>query len=239
MKSNLAFGLLLFAILFLPAVLAAPKKPDLTIDSLTLSTSSAYEGENVTVTVVTKNIGTAVAGSSTTRVANGNNLYFSVSSLAVGASQTNTFSYTCGTSNVTFTANADYFGVVSESNEGNNQAVRTLECKRRVLPDLIVENISFLEYSFGGNVTFVNVTSVVRNIGNESVGKTTTTRLSGIFGYYDWPTINLAPGQAASYTWLYVCSSAHYFNATADFFDVAVETNEDNNRLSAFIDCII
>lgn len=211
--------------------------PDLIIGSLTLSQSSAFEGEVVTVTVVTNNTGLGNAGASTTRVANGGNHDFSVSALSSGASQTNNFNYTCGASNATFTGTADVFGVVSENNEGNNQLSKVLECKVQQLPDLVIYNITFLEYLDANNTLRVNVTTIVKNIGSATAG-TSTTSTVGI-GTVNFTTPSLTSNQIASHVRDYQCLFAHNFTATADYLNNVAELSESNNQRVTTIDCIL
>jgi subtilase family serine protease len=210
--------------------------PDLIIQSLSFSKNSAYEGEIVTLTVVTKNIGSGTAGESTTRVANGEENNFSVASLAPGVNQSNSFNYTCGASNVTFTATADINSVITESNEANNQQVNTLECRPK--SDLIIDSISFLEYIVA-NKTMVNVTTIVKNNGTSSVSWFYT-RLNTSITYPENAFISgLEPWSSKAVTKIYNCTAAHDFVAIADITGRIPETDETNNQLSTYIDCII
>ena len=209
--------------------------PDLIISSINLSQSSAYEGEVVQVSVTTRNIGTVTAGSSTTRVANGGNNDFSVGALSSGSSQINSFNYTCGTSNVSFTGTADIFGVVSETNEGNNQFTKDLTCLAK--PDLIISNLSFQEYTGENSTNVVNITFYVTNYAS-GVSGNSTTLLLGLIGEYRFtPPIN--PWGSYWMSMKYDCTAAHNFTTTADVFNAVSEKSESNNQEKVFIDCII
>lgn len=210
---------------------------DLIISNLTLSQASAFEGEIVTVTVTTKNNGAGNAGGSTTRVANGGNHDFNVSALSSGSSQVDSFNYTCGTSNVTFTGTADVLSVVSESNEGNNQLTKALECKPNPdLPDLIIENITFLEYTTNSTLR-VTVNITVKNTGVGNAGASTTRAIALTNTSLSTPA--LTSGSSYVHVRDYACTAAHDFTAIADFLAVVTESDEGNNQLTTTIDCVL
>jgi subtilase family serine protease len=209
--------------------------PDLVIQNISFSKNSAYEGETVVVNVRTANQGLASAPSSTTRLITGTSeTFFSIRNLSSGAYQISQLNYTCGVSNVYFTAKADYYNLINESNEFNNVLNSSiLVCKGK--PDLTVSNITYNTY-VRMNVTFANVTSTIKNIGNYSSdnSQALNTRMSSSFAWY---VPALAPGQTASYTEEYACPYSHYYNVTADAAYAIPETNELNNQMSRWISC--
>lgn len=96
-------------------------QPDLVVDSITFTPATPTVGSTVNFTVVVRNAGNAGAGAFTVRLQGaGPSQDRTVSSLAAGASITLNFSLPLSTSPETFTATADVFNQVAESNEGNN-----------------------------------------------------------------------------------------------------------------------
>ncbi|MDD5763517.1 MAG: PKD domain-containing protein, partial [Candidatus Bipolaricaulis anaerobius] len=96
-------------------------RPDLVVDNVTYSPTTPTLGQTVTFQVTVRNQGTASAGSFVLRL-QGVASYqdATVSSLAAGASTMRTFTLPLSTSPETFTATADVFGQVTESDEANN-----------------------------------------------------------------------------------------------------------------------
>lgn len=106
-------------------------KPDLMVSSLTFSeywvntnsTPLLYVGVFVTV----KNQGNGNAGLSTTRTTGLSILDVLTPSLVPGATYSFSRTYACSSAH-TFTATADYFNAVAESDETNNQASTYIDC---------------------------------------------------------------------------------------------------------------
>ncbi|MEN9626735.1 MAG: hypothetical protein RL557_1063 [archaeon] len=104
-------------------------------------------------------------------------------------------------------------------------------------PDYIISNLTFKEYKnlSGGNNTLVNVTSVVKNIGNAAAINSSTTKA---INHYSTPA--LAINQSHSYTYdTYPCNKPFNVTVTADFYNTIAESNEGNNIKTVFIDCVI
>ncbi|RLE28770.1 hypothetical protein DRJ54_05925 [Candidatus Acetothermia bacterium] len=101
-------------------VSAAPQ-PDLVIQNITYSPSSPTVGSTVTFQATVRNQGGAPAGAFYLRLegASGHRNSY-ISGLGAGASHTVTLSLPLSTSPETFTATADYYGQVAESDEANN-----------------------------------------------------------------------------------------------------------------------
>ena len=108
-----------------------PRKSDLMVSNMsfseywvsTNSTSVLY----VDVFVTVKNQGQASAGASYTRTVGLNTAYAPTPSLAPGATYVFVRTYACSSAHA-FTATADYFNAVSESNEANNAASTYVDC---------------------------------------------------------------------------------------------------------------
>lgn len=108
-----------------------PEQPDLVISSLTFNEYTVGNGTNtsvrVTVHAVVKNQGLGMAGASTTRLADLSTTDFFTPSLAAGATHNINKDYAC-TAAHTETVTADWFGVVSETDETNNAASAFIDC---------------------------------------------------------------------------------------------------------------
>ena len=107
--------------------------PDLIVQSLAVSPNPSTLGTQVTLTVTEQNVGTAAAGAhrlsawgnraTAPAVGTSGDSNWDIASLAAGASETRTWSYTPGYAwPRTARARADALGAVAESNEGNNTA---------------------------------------------------------------------------------------------------------------------
>jgi PKD repeat protein len=111
-----------------PVTVTGPvAQPDLVVDAITYSPTTPTLGQTITFQVTVRNQGSASAGSFVLRL-QGVATYqdATVSSLAAGASTTRTFTLPLSTSPETFTATADYYNQVTESDEANNQRQVTI-----------------------------------------------------------------------------------------------------------------
>jgi len=109
-----------------------------------------------------------------------------------------------------------------------------------VYPDLNLSSLSIWEFVDGNgtNATLkVTASSTVKNVGADTAD-VSTTRLEGL-STNDEATPVLKKGQSKTFTKTYNCTAPHTFTATADVNNVLVESNENNNQKSVFIDCII
>ncbi len=96
-------------------------QPDLAIQSITYSPTSPTVGSTLNFRITVVNQGSEAAGAFRVRIAGiGPAAEASLSSLAAGASYTVDLSLPLSTSPETFTATADPYGQVAESNENNN-----------------------------------------------------------------------------------------------------------------------
>ena len=102
-------------------------QPDLVIANITWSPTNPTVGSTVNFTVTVRNQGTTSAGSFVVRLQGvGPSQDRTVSSLGAGSQTNLMFSLPLSTSPETFTATADVFNQVSESDETNNTATRTV-----------------------------------------------------------------------------------------------------------------
>lgn len=107
------------------------RKPDLVVSNLNFSeywvSLNSTQVLYVDVFVTVKNQGRTNAGISTTGTTGLSTLYVTTPSLVPGATYSFKRTYACSSAH-TFTAAADYFNVVSESDETNNQASTYIDC---------------------------------------------------------------------------------------------------------------
>ncbi len=206
----------------------APVLPDLVIQSFTHSPTHPNLGQTITFTVVVRNQGTAPAGSFIVRVQGaGSPSDQSVASLAAGASVTRTFSLPLAASPETFTATADLYNQVAESDETNNtrQVTVTGPVAR---PDLVVTSITWSPTNPTVGST-VNFTVTVRNQGTASAGSFVV-RLQGVGPSQDRTVGSLAAGAQTNLSFsLPLSTSPETFTATADVYNQVAESDEANN----------
>ncbi|RLE29115.1 hypothetical protein DRJ54_05260, partial [Candidatus Acetothermia bacterium] len=130
--------------------------PDLAIQDITYSPATPTVGSTVTFQVTVVNQGAAAAGTFRVRLAGaGPSTEATINSLAAGASRVVSLSLPLSTSPETFTAVADYYGQVAESDEGNNQRQVTITGPTP-LPDLVIQDITYSPATptVGSTVTF-------------------------------------------------------------------------------------
>ncbi|HEC63045.1 MAG TPA: PKD domain-containing protein, partial [Candidatus Acetothermia bacterium] len=208
-------------------VTAAPK-PDLVIQNITYSPSSPAVGSTVSFQVTVKNQGAAAAGAFRIRlVGAGPAVEASLASLAAGASRTVNLSLPLSQSPETFTATADYYNQVAESDEGNNTSQVTV-IGVTPLPDLVIQSVTYSPSSpTVGQVLTFQIT--VRNQGAASAGGFYV-RLQDGGGHQNASLGGLAAG--ASHTValsLPLTASSETFTITADVFGQVSESDEGNN----------
>ncbi len=208
-------------------ITAAPK-PDLVIQNITYSPSSPSVGSTVSFQVTVRNQGAAAAGTFRVRlVGAGPAAEANVGSLAAGASHTVNLSLPLSTSPETFTATADYYGQVAESDEGNNQAQVTVT-GITPLPDLVIQSVTYTPSSptVGQLLTF-QIT--VRNQGGSAAGAFYV-RLSDGGGHQNASLGGLAAGASHTVSLsLPLTAASETFTVTADAFGQVNESDEANN----------
>ena len=201
--------------------------PDLVIQSITHTPTNPTIGSTVTFQVTVRNGGSASAGGFTVRLqGSGPSQDQSVGSLGAGSSVTRTFTLPLSVSPETFTATADVFNQVAESDETNNTDTRVVTALSQA--DLVIQSITHspTNPTIGSTVTF-QVT--VRNGGSASAGGFTV-RLQGSGPSQDRSVGSLAPGSQTNLTFtLPLSTSPETFTATADVFNQVSESDETNN----------
>ncbi|MFH1978624.1 MAG: CARDB domain-containing protein [Candidatus Aenigmatarchaeota archaeon] len=222
-------------------VVSCQPGPDLAIDSITFDPPSAKIGEQVTITVHTKNYGDGSAGTSMTGLAAtvGSPVPTSgsVGSLAAGAGPVSqSFSYTCSNvGTVDFTATADVNSVITETNENNNIYPEQFSCLTNE-PDYIISSISFSDNTPVVEDT-VTVTVNTKNIG----ASTTSQSFTGIRGDAgaDFNVTPLGENEINVITFDFTCltGGAKTIRAEADIYTQITEADETNNILERTLNC--
>jgi PKD repeat protein len=206
----------------------AVARADLVVDAITFSPASPAVGSTVTFQVTVRNQGTAGAGSFVVRLSGaGPSQDQSVASLGAGATATRTFSLPLSTSPETFTATADVYNQVAESNEGNNTRQVTVSGVTP-LPDLVIQDVQYAPASptIGTTITF-QIT--VRNQGGSPAGAFYV-RLTGASGYRNASISGLGAGMSHTVALaLPLSTSPETFTATADVLGQVAESDETNN----------
>ncbi|MEK6855519.1 MAG: CARDB domain-containing protein [Nanoarchaeota archaeon] len=120
----------------------------------------------------------------------------------------------------------------------NGACVSTLN---QTLPDLLISNLNVTKYyKLIGNSTIkrVLVSTTIKNTGNADAGSFNIF-IEGLNFIRDSSYGFLAAGNFVTYTDDYECQYPHLYNVTLDRFNAVSETNENNNKASLFIDCIV
>jgi subtilase family serine protease len=204
---------------------------DLIVQDITWSPPTPSAGETVTFTVTIKNQGIGAAISS--RV-----YYFingvqegsdSVTSILVGSTETETFTWNAEPGSHTIKAVADYNSTVPESNETNNEM--EIVFSGALLSDLIVQNITWSPPtpSAGETVTF---TVTIKNQGTgNSVSSTVRYYIDGLHLTQD-SVSSIAAGNTTTETFTWSAEpGSHNIKAVADYNSVVFESNETNNEM--------
>ena len=205
--------------------------PDLIVKDIARSPETPATGETVTFTVIIKNQGDILAGSSRV-VFYVNDAYQGsalVDSLEPGAITFQTFTWQAQPGSYSISAVVDIDNIIAESNETNNTTTFALSV---LAPDLIIDLISWSPQnpSIGDEVTF-SVT--VKNQGNYRAGASNLDFLinGNSRGYKSLQGID--PGETANetFTWMALAGS-HSFTAVADLLNQVNETDETNNDIT-------
>lgn len=218
---------------------------DLIINSISFNPTNPLVGQEVTVTVVTKNIGTTSTGTSfTTQVFNSTDKYpdIIIPTLAGGASKSNQVKFRC--KNVgTFPIRADadaYDPGVPESNEENNEKTESVTCRDN-RPELFINSFTASKSNprVGEQIT---LTVVVRNTGNvASVASVTNiANSSGTLATQNVPILAAGATDSARNAY-FTCSGLgpQSFTATADSTNTnPTEVSEFNNTKTIGITCM-
>ena len=210
-------------------VLFSALLPDLIIDDITWSLEEPSISDNVGFTVSITNQGSVASGNSTVNFYVDDRYLDSAwtDELDPGTSENVTFFWTAkkGTRNIR--AAITPHGVVTESDETNNEKIVTFSPS---LADLIVQNIAWspAEPSVNDKITF---TVTVKNQGTGDSKKSgVDLRIDSFYmGYRELEGIDADDTTQATFTWR-AEAGLHEIKATADPRDNIPESDESNNE---------
>ncbi|MGB2876864.1 MAG: CARDB domain-containing protein [Dehalococcoidales bacterium] len=203
--------------------------PDLIVEQIAWAPPEPAIGDKVTFTVTVKNQGES--GSDYAHIA-----YFIdddhlssgyVNPISANATDNMTFAWTATAGEHAIRAFIDFTGIVTESDEANNEKVSTLV---PLGPDLIIKSIdwSHNDPAVGETVTF---TVIVENDGSNRAGSS----LLHIYidnnprGYQDIPAIDPGTTVPRTFDWK-VEEGLHTIRAVVDDSNLVAETSEKNNE---------
>ena len=224
-------------------------KPDLVIDSLSVSTTTADINETVFVDVVIRNQGEVDATSfnvdlydnppSTPTAGDSGVFTEQIGGLSMGSSTTVTFQVSWGSnSSHVLIAQIDSFGVITEVSESNNLS-NTANVTVMSQPDLIIESMTASDLSPDTGVP-VTIDIVVKNQGSANASASSLTLydnpapeppLVGQAGGQAQAVPLLVPGATATVTFKpsWPSNGSHKMYASADSAGIVSEKDETNN----------
>lgn len=220
--------------------------PDLIVQDIAFSNNNPRVGDTFTVFVTTKNAGDAWATNSVTELTHNNGLVdFAVMGLNPGQNVTNTTTYTCNqTGTVYFSASADRFNAVNESNETNNYRQETLYCapSQQQLPDLVsLITLNNTSPHVGDRINIrVNTTNYGANYSPSTHSTSFVTNGTHVYWQEFWSVPPLPPWEGYQiHDYQFTCpyQGTFYINASADVWNEANESNESNNNAYASVYC--
>ncbi|MFC2006099.1 CARDB domain-containing protein [Chloroflexota bacterium] len=209
-----------------------PLVPDLIIQSITWPSTSSIVGETLTFTVVIKNQGNAIAGSSSAHfyIDESSEDYQDVQRIGVNDSVTMTFTWVAKAGSYAVKVIADLHNRVTESDESNNEGMITFAGASP--PDLIIQDITWPQeiLSIGEEVTF---TVNIKNQGNGEADYFHVTYFIDNVYLSSTQVSPISPGATTNqtFTWI-VEAGSHIIQAVADSDTTIPESNEKNNEKS-------
>ncbi|MFC1969500.1 CARDB domain-containing protein, partial [Chloroflexota bacterium] len=218
---------------------------DLFISDISWSPSSPSPTDTVTVTVTVKNQGNGAAGPFQVNYyadeikGGGKSGTSVISSLAAGGTTTGTFTWVANTGAHGFSAVADHFDNIVESDEGNNFKLVTLSVTYS-LPDLIVEDITWSP-SNPAPGELVNFTYTIKNQGD---GSAMTSEVHYYIdgsqqGFSNFSPIPAGGTATGTFTWKAELGE-HTIKAITDYNDNIAESDETNNeKESALLEVLL
>ena len=218
-------------------------KPDLIITSLTPGKSTFLTGENMTFSATVKNQGAAAAGRFDVGLTLGDLTHYSyIDGLAVGASQTVSFSFTAPSTAQTVTLNgkADSLEGIDESNETNNTASTSVTVIAPSYPDLVITALTTnaSSYTVEDGMT---ISATVKNQGNAASGAfyTSLTGSNGASAKAYCSGLNVGAFTTLTWTWTAPASPCTLtLTGYADCDGNVQESNENNNTATTSVSVI-
>ncbi|OGO19754.1 MAG: hypothetical protein A2Z15_08125 [Chloroflexi bacterium RBG_16_50_11] len=209
----------------------ATATPDLIIEGMGWTTSDQLTSNEVTFTITIKNIGAGTAGESQVKYSFDSSPADFKDIAPIPAGETAAFSFVAILSTGQHTASVitDYYDVIAELDENNNQSTISFST---LSADLIIRTISYspLDAAIGDTIT------ITVKLENRGSAKATNVRLAlsidgSIVDYADLPEMDLATPITADFSWV-VTESQHEIAVFADADESIVESNELNNTKS-------
>ena len=212
-------------------------KPDLAFTSMSLSKSSATTADAVTVNFTVKNKGNSRANSSKVAVYDGNTKLGTVDIYWLDPNETCTRSYTiaagqlsAGSHSIQIKADASFS--ISESDENNNVATRTLSVTA-AKPDLAFTSMS-LSKSSATTAEAVTINFTVKNKGNGASNATKAAVYDGStkLGVFQLDALGAGKSKTYSYTVAAgkLSAGTHNLKVKLDASATIQESNENNNE---------
>ena len=211
-------------------------QPDLLIYSISAYNSHPFTALGTAqVSIIIVNFGDAAAGASTSGVFLDNQLLhtYSVPSLPVGYGYEVILSITgVSAGSHVVKAQADYYGVIAESNESNN--IGTMTFSWTGSPDLIVSSFTAATLApvVGANLTF---SYSIANIGNANANGTFLTAVlvnGNSVGTLSIQGLGAQMIASGSFTLAFPNNNTYIVQLRTDSTNVIIESNENNNYSS-------
>jgi len=208
---------------------ASPPASDLVIHDITRSPENPSIGDTVTFTAIIKNQGSSQAASSHVAYFIDGPLkgYEVVPEIGAGATVNNTFTWTAQAGSHAITVVADSKGIITESNENNNEKTVTYEI---TTPDLVIEAITWSPANLSENAT-ETLTVTIKNQGNGQANSSYVAYYidSSLKGYENVPEIGAGATATTTFAWESQGGS-HTIKAVTDEENNIIESNESNNE---------
>ena len=210
--------------------------PDLFIKDIAWAPENPSKDDNVSFNITITNLGTGRADASDLGYYIDNNFITTirVPALNAGASCNVTFIWKATLNAHGFRAAADYYKMVIESDEENNEVEVSL---LTLPPDLMITNISWMpEEPAAGDVIIIKITLKNQGSGKADPSRAVVYLDGNTLGYLDYSAIAAGLSQNLTIPWTAV-SGSHTINVRADYAQKITEAKEDNNQRYATCLC--
>jgi subtilase family serine protease len=209
--------------------------PDLAVKAISWTPQSPSKSDAVSINATVINQGAGRAeGSSLAYFIDGTfRNTVQVPALNAGASSNVTFTWVAVPDMHKIRVIADYYHMVNETNETNNEMEATLTTEA---PDLLIRDLTWLpsEVAAGDEVTFTATLSN-RGGGNAEASSAVFYLDSRIIGSLEFAPLAAGEEETASLTWT-AEGGPHFISLVADNLKKIAESDEENNRYTANLD---